>query len=259
MEKQKNMVHRRPFADSVIVCIVAVMTILVPAIAMGGITPMPSQEALQLSLEREAKVSLGAKMSGPSDLVINTQYRLIHGPVSMSAGEEQEELGLDIPGSSLPVAALLGQDGNPWLEAEEELGSHVMRYLEEQCVQQKVPVALALAVIEAESHFQADVVSPTQDYGLMQINAGPDFAYHAYYKELLGVEDMTDPYDNITTGVYMLGKDLAQYNGNVELTLMSYHLGTTGAERKWASGVRSTYATQKQLKNYYKYLAQAAL
>lgn len=51
------------------------------------------------------------------------------------------------------------------------LSDSLQRYIYEICADEGVPVTLALAMIEHESGFNPEVISSTDDYGLMQINA----------------------------------------------------------------------------------------
>lgn len=51
------------------------------------------------------------------------------------------------------------------------LSDSLQRYIYEICADENVPVTLVMAMIEHESGFDPEAVSPTEDYGLMQINA----------------------------------------------------------------------------------------
>lgn len=50
------------------------------------------------------------------------------------------------------------------------LSQSLQRYIYEICADENVPVTLIYAMIEHESGFNPEVVSKTDDYGLMQIN-----------------------------------------------------------------------------------------
>ena len=57
------------------------------------------------------------------------------------------------------------------------------------CEEYGVPVEMALAVMEQESRFQADVVSEGGDQGLFQINP----VNNDWLQETLGLDDVMEP------------------------------------------------------------------
>lgn len=89
-----------------------------------------------------------------------------------------------------------------------------------------------MALIQHESDFQPNVVSATNDYGLMQINQ----CNHAYITEELGVTDFLDPYENVRSGMFVLRKLFEKYE-TPEKVLMAYNMGETGASRLWEQGI----------------------
>jgi hypothetical protein len=91
---------------------------------------------------------------------------------------------------------------------------------------------LMLAVMWQESNFTIDRVSPTQDYGLMQINRGN----HAYLREQLDIVDFLDPFQNIDAGVYVLAGYIAKYE-DIQKALMAYNMGQAGARKQWDKGI----------------------
>ena len=88
-----------------------------------------------------------------------------------------------------------------------------------------VPAALLLAMMEHESNYQADVISSTGDYGIMQINE----INHQRLREALGITDFLDPEQSIACGAYMIGSLLAEYDGDVHHALTAYNRGEGGA------------------------------
>lgn len=70
------------------------------------------------------------------------------------------------------------------------LSDSLQRYIYEICAEKSVPVMLALAMIEHESGFNPEVVSSTNDYGLMQINA--------VNHDWLGLRSNTEPQTSST-------------------------------------------------------------
>lgn len=106
-------------------------------------------------------------------------------------------------------------------------------YLYEMCVKYGIPehYTLLLAQMYHESGFDANAISSTNDYGLMQIN----IYNHEWLKEKLGISDFLDPYDNIEAGVFMMSQFLKKYD-DVQKALVCYNRGE-GAVKK------GTYST----------------
>lgn len=110
------------------------------------------------------------------------------------------------------------------------------------CVGYNLDFTLVMALIECESSYRTDVISNSNDYGLMQINK----VNHDWLTETIGVTDYLDPYQNIRGGCFILRKLFEKYQ-DAELVLMAYNLGETGASRLWQNGVFSTPYTEKIL------------
>lgn len=91
------------------------------------------------------------------------------------------------------------------------------------CEEYSVPLPLALGVIEVESRFQADVISPEGCYGLMQLNP-------KYFPTDLS------PKDNLRAGIEYLGSLLVKY-GDTEAALTSYNAGYDTGSREYAGDV----------------------
>lgn len=129
------------------------------------------------------------------------------------------------------------------------LSKELQDYIRNLCDEYGVPIELVIAIIDVESTFRADVVSKTNDYGLMQINK----CNHEWLTDKLGVTDFLDPYQNINSGVHILSGHLEVTNGDIELALMRYNNGATGAKKLWDKGIYSTAYTQKIMKAYESY------
>ena len=85
---------------------------------------------------------------------------------------------------------------------------------------------LFIAQMYHESTFRINLISGTNDYGLMQINK----CNHKWLGELLGNNDFLDPYNNIEAGVYMLSSYLHKYN-DVEKALVCYNRGESAVKK----------------------------
>lgn len=95
-----------------------------------------------------------------------------------------------------------------------------------------IDFTFVMALIQQESNYNADIVSATNDYGLMQIN----LQNHTYLKEQLGISDFLNPYDNIRVGMFTLRNLFEKYETPSKV-LMAYNMGETGASRLWDQGV----------------------
>jgi len=93
-----------------------------------------------------------------------------------------------------------------------------------------VPVALLMAVIETESGFNPDVVSPVGAQGLMQLM--PVTA------DYLNVDNPFDPVENVRAGARLIRILSDRFEGDIELVLAAYFAGATTIER--AGGVPSS-------------------
>lgn len=128
----------------------------------------------------------------------------------------------------------------PW--ADIPLSNEVQEYIHTLCEEYNLAYSFIIALIDTESNFKTDVVSATDDYGLMQINA-------CNHREGF---DYLDPYDNVTMGIEMLS-DLAKKYDDVESVLMAYNFGEAGAKKLWKQGIYSTDYTKKVLDKKLKY------
>lgn len=95
-----------------------------------------------------------------------------------------------------------------------------------------IDFTLAMAIIKQESDFQPEVISPTNDYGLMQINE----MNHEYLSGELGITDFLDPHQNVKAGMFVLRKLFEKYE-TPEKVLMAYNMGEHGATRLWEQGI----------------------
>ena len=104
----------------------------------------------------------------------------------------------------------------------------------------EVDFTFLMALIRNESNFQADVISTTNDYGLMQINQ----KNHEWLSNAVGVTDFLDPYQNIQAGIYILGTLFEKYD-DPHKVLMAYNMGESGASKLWDQGIYQSKYSQR--------------
>lgn len=115
------------------------------------------------------------------------------------------------------------------------LSNSLQRFIYEVCADEEVPVSLVIALIDHESKFNPEVISHTDDYGLMQINT----INHEQLEEQYRAADMLDPYQNVFCGIKILGSYIEKYE-DLSYALMAYNMGEYGARKAWESGVKFT-------------------
>lgn len=79
---------------------------------------------------------------------------------------------------------------------------------------------IIVGLIETESGFREDAVSPTGDYGLCQLN-------HHYF------DPSMTPEENLRAGIGLLALHLQRY-GSIEAALTAYHVGHDDGTRSYA-------------------------
>lgn len=87
----------------------------------------------------------------------------------------------------------------------------------------KVDGLLVAAIVAVESGFSPDAVSPKGAMGLMQVRSAVGEAY--------GAGDLFDPYANVDVGSRYFGSLLAEYDGDLQLTLAAYNAGPAAVAR----------------------------
>lgn len=86
-----------------------------------------------------------------------------------------------------------------------------------------VDPALIAAVIETESKFNPNAVSPAGARGLMQLMPATARG--------LGVTDPGDPLQNVLGGAKLLGQLLDKYDGKLELAIAAYNAGSGAVDK----------------------------
>lgn len=112
------------------------------------------------------------------------------------------------------------------------LSHDLQDYIADLCAEVSIDPAVIVAMIGKESTYRADAKGDKgKSLGLMQIQP----RWHSERMERLGCDDLLDPYDNVTVGIDLLAELIEKYDGNVNMALMSYNAGATGAKRNWFS------------------------
>lgn len=120
-----------------------------------------------------------------------------------------------------------------WYCLDEDLQDH----LREQCQNFGIPEYFDLLQVQlyAESSFREYLVSDTDDHGIAQINA----TNYEWLHEVLGVDDLDNPYQSITCQVYIMSKYLADYTP--EEALSKYNTGTPYPHTDYADRIMALY------------------
>lgn len=123
------------------------------------------------------------------------------------------------------------------------LSEDLQEYTWSLCKAYDVDFHLVMAVMQRESGYRTDIISGTNDYGLMQINK----VNHQRLSEVLGITDFLNPEQNIHAGVYILSNLFEKYS-DTSLVLMAYNMGEAGAGKLWNRDIFTSKYAQDILK-----------
>lgn len=116
------------------------------------------------------------------------------------------------------------------------LSAELQEYTYRKCLEYGVDYLMVLAIMARESNFQADLISETGDYGLMQIN----ISNLDYLTDAFGAQpDLLDPYQNIECGIFWLS-GICQNNKDPHEILMTYNMNSRVARGYIERGQSST-------------------
>jgi soluble lytic murein transglycosylase-like protein len=118
---------------------------------------------------------------------------------------------IDAPNEPVPAVAIL-RAPKPIVDLVHKIASEY-----------RVPVPLVIAIIQAESNYDALAVSPKKAQGLMQLI--PETA------QRFRVKNVFDPTQNVRGGVAYLRWLLAYFEGEVSLVAAAYNAGEGSVER----------------------------
>ena len=135
------------------------------------------------------------------------------------------------------VTEHLAEVGNMVEELEEEpirydvpLDEEVQLFVIEEAEAHGIAPEIIFAMIERESNYKADALGDNgNSYGLMQIQA----RYHYERMSELGCTDLLNAEQNIKVGIDILAELVEKYEGDIEMALVAYNCGSSGAYRNF--------------------------
>lgn len=154
-------------------------------------------------------------------------------------------------GKTLTDEGLLILQSSDFTPLECALSPELQEYTYYLCEAYYLDFDFVMGLMYTESSFRADIISPTNDYGLMQINA----INHADLTDKLGITDFTDAYQNIRAGVYILRGLFEKYDDAAKVC-MAYNMGEYGASVLWERGIYATAYSNKVLAKANEYAAE---
>mgnify|MGYP002624719398 CR=1 FL=1 len=156
-------------------------------------------------------------------------------------------------GKTLTEEGVLILQSSNFTPLECGLSPELQEYTYYLCEAYYLDFDFVMGLMYTESSFRADIISGTNDYGLMQINA----CNHATLSDKLGITDFTDPYQNIRAGVYILRGLFEKYDDAAKVC-MAYNMGEYGASVLWDKGIYNTTYSNKVLAKANEYAAMRA-
>lgn len=154
-------------------------------------------------------------------------------------------------GKTLTDEGVLILQSSDFTPLECGLSPELQEYTYYLCEAYYLDFDFVMGLMYTESGFRADVISGTNDYGLMQINA----CNHATLSDKLGITDFTDAYQNIRAGVYILRGLFEKYDDAAKVC-MAYNMGEYGASVLWDKGIYNTTYSNKVLAKANEYAAE---
>ena len=124
------------------------------------------------------------------------------------------------------------------------LDAEIQAYIYYLCEAYEMDFNFVMGLIKTESSFQVDIISKTNDFGLMQINK----INHEWLSKKFGFDDYLDPYQNVQAGLYILRNLFEKYE-KPNMVLMAYNMGETGARRLWEQEIFQSNYSNKVIEN----------
>lgn len=122
------------------------------------------------------------------------------------------------------------------------LDDQTQQMILEKCEEHQIDFTFVMGLIHTESGFKTDIISSTDDYGLMQINK----INRKWLSETLGISDFLDPEQNVTAGLHILDYMFDKYEDPRQV-LMAYNMGEGGAKKRWDNGHYTSEYAEKVL------------
>lgn len=140
---------------------------------------------------------------------------------------------------------------NDFMPLDCGLSEDLQEYTYYLCEAYYIDFNFAMALMYTESSYKVNIISATDDYGLMQINR----RNHESLSSALGISDFTEPYGNIRAGLFILRGLFEKYD-EPALVCMAYNMGEYGASVLWEQGIYETAYSNKVLAKADEYAAQ---
>lgn len=116
-----------------------------------------------------------------------------------------------------------------------EFSDELQEFTQDLCRERQLSYPLVLALIEMETGYRNVDPNGCGSTGYMQIIP----KWHEERMEKFGVTDLLEPKDNITVGIDYLSELFEKYH-EINLVLMAYNMGESGAKELWEDGVYSS-------------------
>lgn len=146
-------------------------------------------------------------------------------PVSTESAEKESETGRYIY-YSIPQEYVMNGG---------EFSDELQEFTQDLCGVRQLSYPLILALIERETGYRNVNPNGCGSTGYMQIIP----KWHEERMEKFGVTDLLDPKGNITVGIDYLSELFEKYH-EVNLVLMAYNMGESGAKKLWKDGIYSS-------------------
>ena len=141
---------------------------------------------------------------------------------------------IDIEAAEIPQAEKLQIRTYYNVPLSDDLQDHIALL----CEKHHIDPAIVTAMIYRESTYRASVMGDGgKSYGLMQVQK----RWHGERMDRLSVDDLLDPFQNVTVGIDILSDLIDSYDGNVEKALVAYNMGASGAYKNlFSKGIYSS-------------------
>ena len=114
------------------------------------------------------------------------------------------------------------------------LSPEFQEYVVKKCEKEQIDSNLVYAIMWHETRFQSDLISKTDDYGLMQINRQAHFSELQRRYGITDMKQMLEPYRNAEYGIELIASLVERYG--VEKGLAAYKCGEAGMKANLRRG-----------------------